>query len=68
VKILTADVIIETFGLSKTYHLKGRDKSINALKDVNISIKKGEIFGLLGPKLRGKNYTYPGFDYSTPSN
>jgi len=47
-------MIIETFGLSKIYHLKGKDKNIKALEDVNISIKKGEIFGILGPNGAGK--------------
>ena len=36
------DNIIETFGLSKIYYLKGKDKHVNALDDVNISIKKGD--------------------------
>jgi len=46
-------MIIETFNLSKTYHLKGR-KRIQALDDVNISIQEGEKFGLLGPNGAGK--------------
>ncbi|GAH00519.1 unnamed protein product, partial [marine sediment metagenome] len=40
--------IIETFNLSKKYHLKGRNV-IRALDDVNIQINDGEKFGLLGP-------------------
>jgi len=46
--------IIETFDLTKIYHLKGRKKQISALNNINISIRKGEIFGLLGPNGAGK--------------
>ena len=45
--------IIETFSLSKEYHLKGR-KIIRALDDVNIQINDGEKFGLIGPNGAGK--------------
>ena len=44
------DKIIETFDLSKVYYLKGKNTHIKALDDINLTIKKGEIFGLLGPK------------------
>lgn len=44
--------VLETHGICKTFRQK-REK-INALKDVDIKVEKGEIFGLLGPNGAGK--------------
>jgi len=44
--------IIETFNLTKVYNEK-----IRAVDDLNLAIKKGEIFGLLGPNGAGKTTT-----------
>lgn len=46
---------IQTESLSKVYHV-GREE-IHALKMLNLSVQKGEIFGYLGPNGAGKTTT-----------
>jgi len=46
---MSQDLIIDILDLTATYG------SLTALKDVNLSISKGEIFGLLGPNGAGKS-------------
>lgn len=51
------DVIIETRGLSKIYRdFWGRQK-VRALKGLDLTVRRGEIFGLLGPNGSGKTTT-----------
>ena len=47
--------MIEIKGIAKNYKTKG--KIIPALKELSLSIKKGEIFGFLGPNGAGKTTT-----------
>src|SRR5574344_1332702 len=44
--------MIEISNLSKTYYLK--NTTINALKDINITVADGEIFGVIGLSGAGK--------------
>jgi len=52
-----SDVVIETRNLTKVYRdFWGRQK-VRALKALDLEIRKGEIFGLLGPNGSGKTTT-----------
>src|SRR5215216_6409177 len=54
---MAGETVIETRALSKTYRdFWGRQK-VRALKALDLEIRKGEIFGLLGPNGSGKTTT-----------
>ncbi len=54
---MQSDVIIETRSLTKVYRdFWGRQK-VQALKALDLEIRRGEIFGLLGPNGSGKTTT-----------
>jgi ABC-2 type transport system ATP-binding protein len=53
----SSDVIIETRNLTKVYRdFWGRQK-VRALKALDLEVRRGEIFGLLGPNGSGKTTT-----------
>lgn len=54
---MNSDVVVETRNLSKVYRdFWGRQK-VRALKALDLEIRRGEIFGLLGPNGSGKTTT-----------
>src|SRR5712692_5668632 len=55
--IMAQDVVVETRNLTKIYRdFWGRQKK-RALNALNLEIRRGEIFGLLGPNGSGKTTT-----------
>ncbi len=48
---LSTDIVLTTHNLKKYY------RSVQAVEDISLSIKKGEIFGFLGPNGSGKTTT-----------
>src|SRR5277367_5520291 len=54
---MQSEVVIETRNLSKVYRdFWGRQK-VRALKALDLEVRRGEIFGLLGPNGSGKTTT-----------
>src|SRR5437763_1062732 len=48
---------IEAIGLTKVYPGFFKSQSVTALADLNLTVNRGEIFGLLGPNGSGKTTT-----------
>ena len=62
----TSEKIIETIGLYKTYQLGNLD--VEVLKDINLTIPKGEFVSIMGPSGSGKStllYLIGGLDQPT---
>ena len=54
---MQSEVIVETRSLTKVYRdFWGRQK-VRALKALDLEVRRGEIFGLLGPNGSGKTTT-----------
>ena len=53
------DLVIETKGLRKTFISKdkGGKKEVEAVKGIDLTVTKGQIFGFLGPNGAGKSTT-----------
>ncbi|MGA2385734.1 MAG: ATP-binding cassette domain-containing protein [Candidatus Bathyarchaeia archaeon] len=56
---MTENLVIETKGLRKTFVTNGRGgkKEVEAVRGIDLAVRKGEIFGFLGPNGAGKSTT-----------
>jgi ABC-2 type transport system ATP-binding protein len=56
---MVEDLVIESKGLRKTFisKQKGGKKEVEAVKGIDLAVKRGEIFGFLGPNGAGKSTT-----------
>ena len=56
-KSVMAEPAVVVSGVTKTYPVPFQRRSIVALRDLNLQVKAGEIYGLLGPNGSGKSTT-----------
>ncbi len=54
---MSAEVVIETRSLTKVYRDFWGRRKVEALKALDLEVRRGEIFGLLGPNGSGKTTT-----------
>ncbi|MDD2599417.1 MAG: ABC transporter ATP-binding protein [Kiritimatiellae bacterium] len=54
---MDTEVIIETKALRKTFRDFWHRPTVEAVKGLNLTVKRGEVFGLLGPNGSGKSTT-----------
>jgi ABC-2 type transport system ATP-binding protein len=53
--LLVSAAAVRIRGLTKLYPLPGRWRKMVAVRDVNLEVQEGEIYGLLGPNGSGKS-------------
>jgi ABC-2 type transport system ATP-binding protein len=52
-----SDLAIKTVNLTKRYSGLWSKQSVDAVKNLNLEVHRGEIFGFLGPNGAGKTTT-----------
>src|SRR5690242_8425409 len=52
-----ADLAVAVDNLTKVFPIPFRKKSITAVRDLNLLVESGEVYGLLGPNGSGKSTT-----------
>ncbi len=53
----TPEAVISLHGLSKKFPLRWKRKVLHALENLDLTVRRGEVFGLLGPNGSGKSTT-----------
>ena len=56
-KFVMTDAAVAVHGLTKVFPVPFRRESIVALRDLNLRVQAGEVYGLLGPNGSGKSTT-----------
>ena len=51
------DVVVRTVGLTKVFRDFWLREKVTAVRDLNLEIRAGEVYGLLGPNGSGKSTT-----------